>query len=89
MRRIPYSWFATASAIIAIAALVSPEVLGERMAVRTALPLFLIWTVTVSVALWIYKARSLWLLLGLPGVLLWPGKLGMMAWACAHSNVCP
>jgi hypothetical protein len=45
------------------------------------------WAVLQAIGIWKYRLRGLWLLIGLPLILLLPVVLVWAEWSCRHGNL--
>ena len=61
------------------------DLITTQILVTTAF--FLAWAGVQAFGIWKYRWRGLWLLLGLPLVLLYPSLLFWIEWACEHGNL--
>jgi len=47
-----------------------------------------IWGILVLLAIFRYRLRGLWFLMGAPLAMFWPVLLGLLFWACAQGKGC-
>jgi hypothetical protein len=89
----------TMSFLTAVAACFGPLIIGPWVfhnyaamdsATHASLLLTVCWLLVLATALFRFKKRGLWLLLGLPFALFWPCVFLAIASSCAHnSQNCP
>jgi len=59
------------------------------LALRVSIPLAFVWTVVLGIALYLFRAKALWLLVAAPLALYWPIWLSVYGLpACYYSGNC-
>jgi len=75
----------TINAVTCWIALAATADIGTTLILVTT-SFFIPWAAVQALGLWKYRWRGLWLLLGLPPMLLFPSLLFWVEWSCEHGN---
>jgi len=89
-RRDRFLWVALASLALALSCAFLPRLVEPVDPFQVATFLTLAWVVLLISAFATYRRRALWLLIGAPAALFWPGVVVMIGAACAANTAnCP